>query len=1041
MSYRGLFIGIDRFHSTGINELSCAVRDATALHALFADSLGEGGILLKDSDATREVIQDQFEALIACDEDDIVVITFSGHGTDTHELVTFDTDPFLLPETSISLEVLTAWFSAIPARRLICILDCCFSGGMGAKVLNSPIHSRNVFSVDYKLEKLSGNGRLIITASNENEEAWEHTGFGHGLLTYYLLEALQGAEEVRKNGRVPVYQLMEYVTQRVKSQAASIGKLQHPTLRGKIDDALTWDIFKPGKHYFDAFPDRHQAVVIQEISSLQKYGFPMALIDRWKQSIPSLNQLQLDAINEFQVLNGSHLVVSAPTSSGKTMIGELAALKNSLIRKRSFFLLPLRALVNDKYQQFNYLYGEYGLRIIRTTGEFNDDVTPLLRGQYDICLLTYEKFASLILAYPYLLEQVGTIVIDEVQMIANESRGANLEFILTLIRIRRREGVEPQIVALSAVIGDTNGLERWFGARLLKRTERPVPLNEGIIRGDGSFRYLDSGNGKEDIKFSFIEPVWSGKNSSQDYIIPLVKKLISENKQVIVFRVTKPLTQGCAEYLARDLDLPPAQEAIDALPQTDLSDASRRLRGVLARGVAFHNANLERDERLVIEENFRLPNSKIRVIVASPTLAMGINTPTEAVIVVGLEHPSSPPMPYSIAEYKNIIGRAGRLGLAHQGESYVIATTAHDEHHYWSHYVLGEPEEVISRFFDANTDIRSLIIRVLVAIHNIRREGLTFDQIIEFLDGSFGAFQYTERYQSSPINASKVSSALQQLLYHGLIEQDIENRFTVTPLGRLAGEAGVEVETIIRIVEVLRPIATEQINESVLVVIAQLAKELDDITVFPLNKKSSIQPQHKEYSTWVSALHQYGIPRSIVQSLFRHTDALHQPVLRAKKAVACLMWMSKTPLLELESAMTQFLRETEASGAIRSVKSRVGDVLPAIIRVTELLHPELDFSERGKRLLARLEIGIPNSIADLALFAAGALTRGDYLTLVNAGVDSISVLEKISDETLIEYLGGTSGSKIIQIRRAIQLFREEEARSRPPNVVIPPYEE
>src|SRR5207244_8652653 len=124
-------------------------------------------------------------------------------------------------------------------------------------------------------------------------------------------------------------------------------------------------------------------------------------------------------------------------------------------------------------------------------------ISPLLRGRYDIALLTYEKFAAIALTHPYILEQVGTIVIDEVQMIADESRGANLEFILTLLRMKRRDGLEPQLIALSAVIGDTNGLERWLGGRLLRRTERPVPLDEGVICSNGRFRYLVGDDGQE----------------------------------------------------------------------------------------------------------------------------------------------------------------------------------------------------------------------------------------------------------------------------------------------------------------------------------------------------------------------------------------------------------------------------------------------------------------------------------------------------------------------------------------------------------------
>jgi helicase len=93
------------------------------------------------------------------------------------------------------------------------------------------------------------------------------------------------------------------------------------------------------------------------------------LIDAWAGSTPALNDLQLEAINEFGVLNGDHLVVSAPTSSGKTLIGKLAALKRVLNRRRALFLLPLKALVSDKPRQFEAVYGPYGIRTVEATGE------------------------------------------------------------------------------------------------------------------------------------------------------------------------------------------------------------------------------------------------------------------------------------------------------------------------------------------------------------------------------------------------------------------------------------------------------------------------------------------------------------------------------------------------------------------------------------------------------------------------------------------------------------------------------------------------
>src|SRR5689334_5790571 len=139
MAFRGLFIGIDRYASPRINWLNCARRDALALHALFTDTLGGESNMLTDDESTCFAIEQVFQKLATCNEDDVVVIAFSGHGTPTHELVTYDADPDNLPDSCIPLSTLGTWLSAIPSRRLLCILDCCFSGGYGSKVFQSGI--------------------------------------------------------------------------------------------------------------------------------------------------------------------------------------------------------------------------------------------------------------------------------------------------------------------------------------------------------------------------------------------------------------------------------------------------------------------------------------------------------------------------------------------------------------------------------------------------------------------------------------------------------------------------------------------------------------------------------------------------------------------------------------------------------------------------------------------------------------------------------------------------------------------------------------
>jgi helicase len=311
MAFHGVFVGIDRYRSPHINWLSCARRDAIALEALFGDTMGGTTTLLADEDATRHGILSTLAALSDCDPEDTVVITFSGHGSESHELVTYDADPTNLIATAIGLDELTESFSRIPAQRLVLVLDCCFSGGMGAKVLQVEAIRRALESIDAKLARMSGNGRLILTASAADEPAWENRRTAHGYLTYFLLEAMRGVEGVVENGRLPVYRLLEYVTRRVVDAARQFGHSQNPTMRGTIDGEMSWPIFAPGARYRAAFPEQIEARATPAVSSLAPFGFSDALIEAWAASIPSLNQLQLDAINDFGVLSGEHLVVVA----------------------------------------------------------------------------------------------------------------------------------------------------------------------------------------------------------------------------------------------------------------------------------------------------------------------------------------------------------------------------------------------------------------------------------------------------------------------------------------------------------------------------------------------------------------------------------------------------------------------------------------------------------------------------------------------------------------------------------------------------------
>ena len=98
-----------------------------ALEALFTgQTLGGASILLTDEAATRARIEAEFATLQDCSPDDTVVIGLLGYGSETHELVTHDTQVHDLGCTAIHLDQVQQWFARIPARRVVLFLDCCF---------------------------------------------------------------------------------------------------------------------------------------------------------------------------------------------------------------------------------------------------------------------------------------------------------------------------------------------------------------------------------------------------------------------------------------------------------------------------------------------------------------------------------------------------------------------------------------------------------------------------------------------------------------------------------------------------------------------------------------------------------------------------------------------------------------------------------------------------------------------------------------------------------------------------------------------------
>jgi len=124
-------------------------------------------------------------------------------------------------------------------------------------------------SVDGKLNQISGEGRVVLTASGPTERAWESARLGHGFLTLHLLEALRGPAGLREGERIGVLRLLDYVVRRVVDAAQQIRREQHPAIRGTFDGEFTWPVLTPGPIYRAAFPANNKSLRRDELINLQ----------------------------------------------------------------------------------------------------------------------------------------------------------------------------------------------------------------------------------------------------------------------------------------------------------------------------------------------------------------------------------------------------------------------------------------------------------------------------------------------------------------------------------------------------------------------------------------------------------------------------------------------------------------------------------------------------------------------------------------------------------------------------------------------------
>ncbi|KAJ8948378.1 hypothetical protein NQ314_008417 [Rhamnusium bicolor] len=417
-----------------------------------------------------------------------------------------------------------------------------------------------------------------------------------------------------------------------------------------------------------------------EMCKLSSWGLPQTVLEKYEsRNIKNMFLWQVECLSNVNILNDcKNLVYSAPTSSGKTLVAEILAIKTIFERqKKVIFILPFVSIVREKMYYFQDILGSSGIRVEGFMGSYNP---PGGFGSVQVAICTIEKANSLI---NRLLEEgklcdIGAILVDEVHLLGDPSRGYLLELLLTKLRYisTKNENINIQIVGMSATLPNLSHLAKWLDADLYTTNFRPIPLYEQAhVCGE-----IYDNNLKLIRKMCPLDEL----GTDTDNILQLCLETIKESCSVLIFCPTKNwcenLSQQIAtaffkigsskstwgELLRSQLNTNLIMELLGQLKYcpVGLDDV---LRKTVSFGVAFHHAGLTMDERDIIEGAFR--NGALRILVATSTLSSGVNLPARRVII---RTPNFHGKPIDTLTYRQMIGRAGRMGRDAIGESILI---------------------------------------------------------------------------------------------------------------------------------------------------------------------------------------------------------------------------------------------------------------------------------------------------------------------------------------------------------------------------------
>lgn len=412
--------------------------------------------------------------------------------------------------------------------------------------------------------------------------------------------------------------------------------------------------------------------------------------------------------------------IRMPTSAGKTRIAELAILR-TLTRqdgRKAVYVAPFRALADEVEGSLAPTLADLGFRVSSVLGGFEvDELEAQLLDSADLLITTPEKLALLLRSRPEYFDKVGLTVLDEGHIIESKDRGARYEILLT--QLRGRMPADAQFLFISAVISTENAADfaEWLCAdrnAVIDTHWRPARQLVGIFNAErGRITYPEEGPvGGAPAPFvlgaarphDYVdytpkmrrEKTVSFPSKSKGDLTAELAINFADQGPVLVFTTQRAWAESVARTIARGLQLrrqTPGSSIPHAFDNAQSGSATiaavevaERWLGVdsliprlLRQGIGIHHAGFPDAVRRAIEDDFR--SGRIGVLVATSTLAQGVNLPVKTVVVHTItRHDEGPTpdddgenVPIELRDFRNIAGRAGRATLETEGHVVLVA--------------------------------------------------------------------------------------------------------------------------------------------------------------------------------------------------------------------------------------------------------------------------------------------------------------------------------------------------------------------------------